>query len=118
MTERELRNQFDSLITRFWGKDFYILGRTGYNQIQEMGPEQILRFEPLVVRSLQFSCEPVYGIILSTGVVLHSGQRPSVNGEYYLFGFNLTRDNWFKIMQLSEEEQLAHCLRWGASDAS
>lgn len=118
MTERQLRNQFDSLVTKFWGKNFYTLERTGYDQIQELGAEQILGFEPLVVRSTQFLCEWVYGIILPTGCILHSGQRPAVNGEYFLFGFSLTRDKWFQIMQLSNQEQVAHCLRWGTAGAA
>lgn len=45
--------------------------------------------------------------------VTHSGLGPADPADYYLFNLYIPQEMWFRILDYTEEERLAHLLKWG-----
>lgn len=47
----------------------------------------------------------------------HSSKVPVYADRHYcLFGYQLSQSEWFRVLGFTEEEQVAHYLRWGRHD--
>lgn len=85
--------------------------------------EQLKRFETLVEPVDNGVGDYIMGVTM-TGLtklgngafVAHSMLQPAVNNYYFLFDIRIKQKHWFLITGMSEEEQVAHCLRWGKHD--
>lgn len=89
--------------------------------LASLGREQILVFEPLVIESaVGVKCVGFmhgdykrYSVHSACGPVDHCPSKVNQSPNYYLFNTHLDQKEWFHILDYSEEEQLAHILRWG-----
>lgn len=46
----------------------------------------------------------------------HSTEQPALGNFYYLFGHRFSQKDWFRLLEYTEEEKLAHILKWGKHD--
>lgn len=95
--------------------------------LRDIGRDRILAFEPHVftasaedsffsVGSRGFMYRRVTPDLSVSTFVTHSGRVPASGFDYYLFNLYIPQEMWFRILDYTEEEQLAHILKWGRHD--
>lgn len=108
---RDLDREFEQVVQRVSGLSFTQLLES---RLLEYGPEYIRSFDSEVDSLVDLQGRPVEIVhVVDEGYRLHSTHQPAAwSNRYFLFGEEMTRQSWFRVLGYTPEEQIIHRLKW------